>query len=57
LNSVEKLRRVVMLWNTFYQAGFHLIALSYFWGPLPTTWGRTQGLKISPRKAVRRFWA
>ena len=34
LNSVEKLRRLAMLWNPFNQAGFHLIALSDFWGPL-----------------------
>jgi hypothetical protein len=34
LNSVEKLRRLAMLWNPFSQAGFHLIALSDFRGPL-----------------------
>ena len=32
LNSVEKLRRLAMLWNPFNQAGFHLIALSDFLG-------------------------
>ena len=33
LNSVEKLRRLAMLWNPSSQAGFHLLALSDFRGP------------------------
>ena len=34
LNSVEKLRRLAIFWNPYSQAGFHLIILSDFWGPL-----------------------